>query len=99
MHHMNVNSGFLNGELVEEIYVRQSPSFIIVGFEDKVLLLDKMLYKLIGTARVECQARRDAGGAWLQPQHIGACCIDVKQETKLVLSFSNATSSDPINWL
>jgi hypothetical protein len=46
VYHMNVKSGFLNGELVEEIYVWQSASFIIVGFEDKVLLLDKMLYKL-----------------------------------------------------
>ena len=40
-----------------------------------------MLYKLIGTARVECQARRDAGGPWLHPQHVGSFFIDVKQET------------------
>jgi hypothetical protein len=46
IHHIDVNSAFLNGELVEEVYIRQPPSFIINGQEDKVLHLDKALYGL-----------------------------------------------------
>jgi hypothetical protein len=43
---MDVKSAFLNGELVEEVYVRQPPGFIVNGHEDKVLRLDKALYGL-----------------------------------------------------
>jgi hypothetical protein len=46
VHHMDVKSAFLNGELVEEVYVRQPPGFIIDDQEDKVLRLDKALYEL-----------------------------------------------------
>ncbi|KAF0896316.1 hypothetical protein E2562_021853 [Oryza meyeriana var. granulata] len=46
VHHMDVKSAFLNGELVEEVYVRQPPGFTVVGHEDKVLRLDKALYGL-----------------------------------------------------
>jgi hypothetical protein len=46
VHHMDVKSTFLNGELVEEVYVHQPPGFIIDKQEDKVLHLDKALYGL-----------------------------------------------------
>ncbi|KAF0933728.1 hypothetical protein E2562_019206 [Oryza meyeriana var. granulata] len=46
VHHMDVKFAFLNGELVEEVYVRQPPGFTVVGHEDKVLRLDKALYGL-----------------------------------------------------
>ncbi|KAF0923599.1 hypothetical protein E2562_006591 [Oryza meyeriana var. granulata] len=46
VHHMDVKSVFLNGELIEEVYVRQPPGFTVVGHEDKVLRLDKPLYGL-----------------------------------------------------
>jgi hypothetical protein len=36
-HHMDVKSTFLNGELVEEVYVHQPPDFIIDEQADKVL--------------------------------------------------------------
>ncbi|KAL5224135.1 hypothetical protein ABZP36_010774 [Zizania latifolia] len=45
VHHMDVKPTFHNGELVEEVYIRQPPSFIIDGHEDKVLRLDKALYR------------------------------------------------------
>ncbi|KAF0926673.1 hypothetical protein E2562_027114, partial [Oryza meyeriana var. granulata] len=45
VHHMDVKSAFLNGELVEEVYVRQPPGFTVVGHENKVLRLDKALYE------------------------------------------------------
>jgi hypothetical protein len=46
VHHMDVKFTFLNGELVEEMYVRQPPGFIIDKQEDKVLHLNKALYGL-----------------------------------------------------
>jgi len=41
---MDVKSAFLNGELKEEVYVRQPPSFVTAGHEGKVLKLQKALY-------------------------------------------------------
>ncbi|KAK8951630.1 hypothetical protein KSP39_PZI004097 [Platanthera zijinensis] len=46
IHHMDVKSAFLNGDLVEEVYVSQPPGFVIVGEEHKVLKLKKALYGL-----------------------------------------------------
>jgi hypothetical protein len=51
VHHMDVKSAFLNGELSEEVYVIQPPGFVQEGEEEKVLRLDKALYGL-------CQAPR-----------------------------------------
>jgi hypothetical protein len=44
VHHMDVKSAFLNGELQEEVYVSQPPGFVIAGEEMKVLRLHKALY-------------------------------------------------------
>lgn len=46
VHHMDVKSAFLNGKLLEEVYVVQPPGFVIDGQEHKVLRLDKALYGL-----------------------------------------------------
>jgi hypothetical protein len=46
VHHRDVKSVFLNGELVEEVYVSQPLRFIVVGHEAKVLCLNKALYEL-----------------------------------------------------
>jgi hypothetical protein len=46
VHHMDIQSAFINRELDEEVYVRQPPRFIVNGEEDKVLHLDKVLYGL-----------------------------------------------------
>lgn len=46
VHHMDVKSAFLNGELEEEVYVAQPPGFTATGDESKVLRLRKALYGL-----------------------------------------------------
>jgi hypothetical protein len=46
VHHIDVKSTFLNGDLKEEVYVRQPAGFIVAGQEGKVLRLRKTLYGL-----------------------------------------------------
>jgi hypothetical protein len=46
VHHLDVKSAFLNGELEEEVYVTQPPGFEQAGEEEKVLRLSKSLYGL-----------------------------------------------------
>ena len=46
VHHLDVKSAFLNGELAETVFVRQPPGFAIKGEEHRVLRLCKALYKL-----------------------------------------------------
>jgi hypothetical protein len=46
VHHMDVKSAFLNGDLIEEVYVHQPPGFIVKNGDGKVLKLKKALYGL-----------------------------------------------------
>ena len=46
IHQMDVKSAFLNGPLDEEVYAKQSPSFIQSGKEEKMYRLTKALYGL-----------------------------------------------------
>jgi hypothetical protein len=46
VHHMDVKSAFLNGDLEEEAYVAQPQGYIVAGAEHKVLKLKKALYGL-----------------------------------------------------
>jgi hypothetical protein len=46
VHHMDVKSAFLNGDLKEEVYVQQPPGFVVKGSSGKVLKLKKALYGL-----------------------------------------------------
>jgi hypothetical protein len=43
---MDIKLAFLNGDLKEEVYVRQPLGFVIAGQEGKVLQLRKALYGL-----------------------------------------------------
>ncbi|KAF0907393.1 hypothetical protein E2562_015885 [Oryza meyeriana var. granulata] len=51
VHHMDVKSAFLNGELAEEVYVQQPPGFAVDGQEHKVYRLRKALYGLLQAPR------------------------------------------------
>ena len=46
IHHLDVKSAFLNGEISEVIYVRQPEGFLVKGKEGYVLRLKKALYGL-----------------------------------------------------
>lgn len=46
VHHLDVKTAFLHGELKEEVYVRQPEGFEVNGREDKVYKLNKVLYRL-----------------------------------------------------
>jgi hypothetical protein len=46
VHHMDVKTTFLNGDLQEEVFVEQPPGFSRPGQEHKVLRLHKALYGL-----------------------------------------------------
>ncbi|WVZ88501.1 hypothetical protein U9M48_035018 [Paspalum notatum var. saurae] len=46
VHHLDVKSAFLNGELTEVVHVHQPPGFVIAREEGKVLRLRKALYGL-----------------------------------------------------
>ena len=46
VYHLDVKSAFLNGILLEEIYVQQLEGFVVVGNEHKVYKLHKALYGL-----------------------------------------------------
>ena len=43
---MDVKSAFLNGDLLEEVYMEQPPSYVQKGKEDHVCRLKKALYGL-----------------------------------------------------
>ncbi|VVT58406.1 uncharacterized protein SAPINGB_P006190 [Magnusiomyces paraingens] len=46
VHHMDVETAFLNGDLKEDIYMRQPKGFVVKGQESKVCHLKKSLYGL-----------------------------------------------------
>ncbi|XP_074337192.1 uncharacterized protein LOC141674382 [Apium graveolens] len=46
IHQMDVKTAFLNGELDEEIYMKQPEGFVMPGYENKVCKLKKSLYGL-----------------------------------------------------
>ena len=46
LHQMDVKTNFLNGNLLENVYMVQSESFIVKGFEHMVYKLKKSIYRL-----------------------------------------------------
>ena len=46
IHQLDVSSAFLNGNLDETIYAKQSEEFVVKGKEDHVCKLNKSLYDL-----------------------------------------------------
>ena len=46
LHHLDVKTAFLNGEIKEDIYITQPEGFEVKGKEDHILKLHKALYGL-----------------------------------------------------
>lgn len=46
IHHLDVKTAFLHGELKEDVYVKQPEGFVIKDSEEKVYKLHKALYGL-----------------------------------------------------
>jgi hypothetical protein len=46
LHQMDVNTTFLNGEIVEEVYIEQSEGFMIYDEKSHVYMLKNVLYGL-----------------------------------------------------
>jgi hypothetical protein len=73
VHHMDVKSAFLNGDLAEEVYVHQPLGFTTARHERKVLRLKKALYGLRQAPRVWNQklnaSLRDLGFARCTSEH------------------------------
>ena len=46
LHHMDVKTAFLNGDLYEEVYMKQTEGFVIDGKENMVCRLQKSIYGL-----------------------------------------------------
>ena len=51
LHQMDVKTAFLNGELSEEIFLKQPEGFIVKGFENHVCKLKRSIYGLKQSAR------------------------------------------------
>jgi hypothetical protein len=52
VHHLDVASAFLNGDLPEEIDVEQPPGFVKIGEEGRVVRLHKAMYGVRQAPRV-----------------------------------------------
>ena len=51
LHQMDVKTAFLNGELSEEIFLKQPEGFVVKGYEDHVCKLNRSIYGLKQSAR------------------------------------------------
>lgn len=71
IHHLDVKTAFLHGELKEEVYVTQPEGFVVAGQEHKVYKLKKSLYGL-----------RQAPRAWNIKLNEILCCLSFKRCSK-----------------
>lgn len=60
IHHVDVDSAFLNGELEEEVYVKQPEGYVVPGKEHLVCRLRKSLYGLKQAGKVWYEHLRNA---------------------------------------
>ena len=69
VHHLDVKSAFLNGELAETVFVRQPSGFAVQGEEHRVLRLRKALYRLQQAPRAWNATLGELGFQWCTIEH------------------------------
>jgi hypothetical protein len=84
VHHMDVKSAFLNGELKEDVYVRQPPGFVAAE-EHQVLKLKKALYGL-----------RQAPRAWYAKLHSSLLSLGFVRSDHEHAVYTRRTASRPL---
>jgi hypothetical protein len=84
VHHIDVKSAFLNGDLVEEVYVWQPPGLVVNG-EDQVLRLKKALYGL-----------HQAPRAWYAKMHTSLTALGFERSDHEHAVYTRRTASQPL---
>ena len=81
VHQMDVVSAFLNGELKEEIYMKQPPGYVQLGKENLVCKLIKSIYGLKQSPRCRNQKLCDHLKSLGFKESGADSCVFVKNET------------------
>ena len=106
VHQMDVSTAFLNGNMDEDIYMKQPPGYVKKGKEDLVCKLNRSIYGLKQSSRcwyeslnnylTEIGFEKSSGDACLYVSHKGneMCLIAVYVDDLLVVSKSDSFLSD-----
>jgi hypothetical protein len=83
VHHLDVKSAFLNGDLVEEVYVEQPPAIHRPRQRGQgVQAAQGVVRTSTSTQGLERQARQLIVVTWIQVQHGGARCIRARHQRR-----------------
>ena len=81
LHQMDVKAAFLDGELEEEIYMKQPKRFVVQGHENKVYKLNRALYGLKQASRQWYRKFHQAiGEVGFVPYNVDTCFYNKHSE-------------------
>ncbi|XP_078438351.1 uncharacterized protein LOC144708789 [Wolffia australiana] len=87
LHHLDVKSAFLNGDVEEDLYVKQPEGFVVQGKEGHVLKLHKALYGLKQAPRAWYFKLHNCllSLGFTRSKHEQGICCKISAETHLVI--------------